>query len=476
MSGFQFSAKIFFLIMSISFGTLFVFLTPPIQVPDENIHFYRAYQLTDFDFLQVKQTIPASLEMLTKMSMDMFSFKNTQVDFSKLMQIQLKPEQTFKTWTFWYIIPYLPQSAGILIGRLLGAPPLVLLYLGRLFNLFFAIFLIYQAIRLIPLQKWTMVLLGLMPMSITQLASNSYDAMAIGLAFLSIAYFLHLKFASSAIITKKEFGNIFILCVLLGLCKPVYCCLGILFLVLPVNKIGSVKTYYKILVSLIIAMIIAPFSYSLLRNIVADDVPYEKVPWNNANLQLQFILHNFAAFLKTLFETCFIHLRTFYLDSFVGILGWLSCPLPKLLINSYLTILLISAVLDYKRKFKFNFKDKLIAFAIFTASVVAIELAIYLTWTSLGSGLVEGVQGRYFIPFSPLLFLVFFNNSLSKFFQRILTIVLNYTKYRNFSGIQFSRLTLKNRSIYASLAQVFIMLFVSGSLIITALTIYSKYY
>ena len=40
-----------FLVLALLFGTLFVLITPPFQGPDEPVHFYRATQIANVNFI-----------------------------------------------------------------------------------------------------------------------------------------------------------------------------------------------------------------------------------------------------------------------------------------------------------------------------------------------------------------------------------------------------------------------------------------
>jgi uncharacterized membrane protein len=47
--------------------------------------------------------------------------------------------------------------------------------------------------------------------------------------------------------------------------------------------------------------------------------------------------------------------------------------------------------------------QRLLAAVVAIASIVSIELSEYISWTAVGANVIEGVQGRYFIPIAPLL-------------------------------------------------------------------------
>src|SRR5262249_52958378 len=51
-------------------------------------------------------------------------------------------------------LAYVPQVLGITLGRILNLSPLLLMYLGRIFNLISWTFLIFTAIKTTPIYKW----------------------------------------------------------------------------------------------------------------------------------------------------------------------------------------------------------------------------------------------------------------------------------------------------------------------------------
>src|SRR6185369_9190918 len=62
-----------------------------------------------------------------------------------------------------------------------------------------------------------------------------------------------------------------------------------------------------------------------------------------------------------------------------------------------------------KNKFSFSPKQKIILLCAAFAAFVLLVLSQHLTWDCVGEGIVDTVQGRYFIPIFPILFLMFTN-------------------------------------------------------------------
>jgi uncharacterized membrane protein len=193
------SPEIIFLLFGLFFGTILVFVTPPFQAPDEGAHFKRAYQISSGQIVAKKRNgsvggvIPLSITKLENYFMRLAD-KKTKITYQEIidkMSIDLDPTETFfghfPNTSLYSPVPYLPQSIGIAIGRLLNFHTLNLLYLGRLLNLICWTLLTYLAIKITPILKWIFVLLSLMPMTIFLAASLSADPILISASFLLIA-------------------------------------------------------------------------------------------------------------------------------------------------------------------------------------------------------------------------------------------------------------------------------------------------
>jgi len=470
-----------YVILALVFGFSLVFLTPPLQVYDEINHFNRSYQLAELNIFQFDSTVPVSLMQLFndygKMTFD--TLKKTSIDeiFSH-KDVELNPQARLKVIVPHHIFPYFPQALGIFIGKKFNCSPVTLLYIGRIFNLLFSIALIYLAIRTAPILKWTFFLLGLMPMTLFLCASLSKDGMVISLAFLLIALFLRFAYDHQKEISTKDLFILFVVSFLVATTRSIYVILIGMFLLIPVYKIGSFKKYVLIFMGLAITVFLAtqiealkPLfqpkivdSTQLTMNLTSTpDTPstpaistFEYYRSDRPNIipkginfieQKNFILHNPIQYLGIMFNSLFIYRKDFYVESFVGMMGWYR-DLPKWHINLYLWILLITALLYSNKEIKIGLANKLIIVAIFIAGVVLIETGQYLIWTPVGQNYIEGVQGRYFIPYAPLLFLFLYNTSVGKYLNIILTKRGNRpVKTKRKSNIKQDSLIQNNRQI-----------------------------
>ena len=181
-----------FVLISLPSTLALVFLTPPFQVPDEHQHFYRAYQISELHIVGAGgesaggAVLPSSLP----------EFVEHFLGSRRMHPVrEIRPAPLAKTWlemerplnptrrefvgfgTVNYSpFPYVPQATAMGVGRLLEAPPLALLYLGRIANALIAIVLIAWALRWMPFGKPVAAVAALLPMAQYEYASVSPDA------------------------------------------------------------------------------------------------------------------------------------------------------------------------------------------------------------------------------------------------------------------------------------------------------------
>ena len=501
-----------YVVLALVFGLSLVFITPPLQTPDEQDHLNRAYQLAELNVFQYDSTVPASLIQL----FDTFGRLNfnplQKTSISEILaqrQVELNPQARKAIFARPFIFPYFPQALGMLIGKMVNSSPVTLLYMGRIFNLLFAIVIIFFAIRTAPLFKWVFFLLALMPMTLYLFASLSKDAMIISLSFLLIALFLRFAYDQQKKISTKDLVILFVASFLLATSRSVYAILIGMFLLIPVYRIGSLKKYITIFISLIIAVFLATqigalkplfqpkaadttqstSMRTLSPDALSDPEPtpierFERADRNripegvNFSEQKRFILNNPIQYVGILFNSLFISPKTAHLNSFVGKLGWLNKPLPKWHVNFYLLILIITALLFSNHDVKIGLTNKLIIASIFIVGVIFIETGLYLTWNPVGQDYIMDVQGRYFIPCAPLFLLLLYNTSLKEYLTTIFALrKLKTVKIKRKLLTKPVSMTQNNRQItlYNSL-YLLIVCFSVISLLSTAYAVLTGYY
>lgn len=408
-----------FRIIALTFGIIYIVVSPPITMPDEAGHFIRSFQIYQLNIFKARQTVPDFFFTLLD---DFFLYPDKKTEPKKIIagfDLKYQPEKYMEFWSYDLVIPYIPQAVGIWLGKTLNIPPLGWLYLGKIFSLLVAVMLISYAIRIIPVGKWILFFLGLMPMTLYQLASLSHDALTIGLTFLLTAMILKHIFSTSEVLRWPDFLLFFTVLILLALCKPPYFIVGLLFLLIPVKKFGSIKKYVIVIVLSILIMIFAFPSFYLIRGMITDtpllELPLMYAQMGVPNPQLEFLLHDVFGFVRVAINDVFFHHRNFYLISLYGNLSWLELPMPQIMGTAYFVPVILISFLTAEKNARLNWRAKTMILLVFSACILLILTASYLYFTPFGAKYITGVQGRYFIPIAPLFFLFIAAISLSAF-------------------------------------------------------------
>ena len=418
------TAETAFLLIAVVFGLLFVFVVPPTQAADETTHFYRAYQLSEGHILSTKVEqgygayLPRDVQTVSKQLFGnipshyerLFNYHQipgllkTKINSHDLVPVHLEGSTVYSP------VPYIPQILAIWVARIAWPSVALMYYLGRLANLLVWIALMYLAIRLWPYNKWSMFALALIPMSLSQGATMSPDALTNSLAFATIAgifYLAHKR--SEAKLTNRQLGLILLAIVLLALCKPVFFVLAPLVLILNRKQLGGRQRYLIFASITILAALIvtAVWNGAVSAYSVAIQHYYYPAPNVDKGRQLVHIIKHPLGFAYTLGRTYISSLGDLYVKSFIGRLGWWDVDMPIWLIAGTYTLMTLSIINREPKEPRFTRRQQLLSGAIFVAGFLAISGTLYLTLTPVGEHFIVGMQGRYFIPFTPLLIPVF---------------------------------------------------------------------
>jgi uncharacterized membrane protein len=386
-----------------------ILLTPPFQAPDENWHFYRAYELSELKIISEVRNgasgavLPDSLPGLVQQSVyskDEVLYPATPAPFAQTMSHASIPLNSsvrhfvaFPGSAYYSPLPYLPQALGIAVGRFFGLGPLGLLYLGRLFNCMTALGLVGFAVYTIPFAEEMILLVSLLPMSLYLYASLSADAALIGCALVFTALSLAAGVRGSwkawelavAAATAAVFCSV----------KPVYLPLllaGLVPHMFTRGKIASVIRSHAIILAVALGatvgwMILAHSSMTL--------------PLDGAHPseQMHLILHHPMVFVHALANSLgLLQIIGNYIET-VGVFGWLSVPISLWVVYILpLAGLVILSNIGIRTNVKFPLTSRLWLLALFLTSALLIYLAMYLLAANVGQDKVTGVQGRYFIP------------------------------------------------------------------------------
>lgn len=413
-----------FLFLGMIFGTAILLITPPFQVPDEAVHFYRAINISQGELAAEVQNgtaggvIPENaFQTGAQLAIYLAFNPQNKQSFEKLsFFLNLPPEPAKKRFvknhSIYTPVPYLAQAFGVGIGKVLYLPWLRTMYIARFTTLIFWLLCTYIAIKIIPVSKWLLVLLALSPMSLFQAASLSADSPTNALSFLFISLLLR-NSVENELDNRKLIATL-ILGILISSCKPIYIFLVFLFFLTPINRTNIKKYGATFTLSLLSSAGLIMLWMYLIKDVYTAfhswrELPPEQVV--SSSEQIKFILSHPLQYLGVMLNTTRMH-GTEILESFIGKLGWIDTPLPRWLLFSHSGMLLFYALTDSNKEIILSCWQKVVLSFVFFGSVVLTYTSIYITWTPVGNPTVQGLQGRYFIPIGILFFLLFYNRYL----------------------------------------------------------------
>lgn len=433
-----------FIVIAVTFGLLFALIIAPFHAEAEHQHFYRSYQISEGKIIADKQIVdcyghqfetylasttcvggmlPKSILTTAKITAgiqirqtplkkqnikDVIALLNLPLDSNNRIFIR------FPNASLYFPLPYFPQALGMAIGRIFNFSPLVLLYLGRIVNLLIWLLLVYLAIKITPIYKWLLVLLALTPMSLYQAASLSADALTNGLAFLLIAFIFKSAFKQQQI-TKLNLLVIVLLSLLLSLSKLAYWSIIFLFLVIPVKNFARKRQYFLTFIGVSVLSLAAVISWLIITQHL--NVPLRlDAPNVSTGERFIYIVNHPWKLLFLIGNTLYVYGLN-YLEQFIGGLGWGETKLPLWHVVSYGLVLVGVALYSHQKDVFVSPQQKLVSLIVAVVNIGLIFTLLYLTWTSLDSNVIHGIQGRYFIPVAPLLFLLFYNQKIKVNFK-----------------------------------------------------------
>lgn len=406
-----------FLLISLVFGFLYMFILPPFQSVDEASHFFRGYEIASGKFLAQKigentgDYLPVSLSKLesdyTFLIKNIDNKLNVNYIFdSSRLKLNKQDESfiDFKNSALYSPVTYLGQVPGMFVAKSFNLNPLSIFYFGRISNLLVFTLIVYFAIKTTPFYKFPMAILALMPMTLSLAGSLTSDVMVMGLNFLWVA--LLLKFLSAK--DKISGGQILALivtAVVLALSKSYFMLIPLIFLLTP-NRFKNIKNYFLCIFSVLF------FSVAgiLLWHIAVNGIYSDLNPMADFKGQIQFILaHPFAYFL--VFLKSLVIKTPRIIITMIGVLGWQDTRLDFITYILYPILIILAVMLEPKTEFKFkNWQLVLINFDVFF-SVGIIFASMYIMWSSLASPIIFGLNGKYFTPLVLPFLLIFYNKS-----------------------------------------------------------------
>lgn len=301
-------------------------------------------------------------------------------------------------------IVYLPAIIGFTVARLFSLGYYPMLMLGRLCMLAFYVFAASWAIKKIPVGKMALFLTALLPMSLHLAASLSYDAVILALSMMTFSYIVYLAYGEVETIRWKERLTMLVLAVLLASCKVgVYLPILLLLLLVPKAKFGGGKQKTWIFILILLASAVS----CVLMNLPSISLGTHSTRFLNdqgetlitSGWALQHPVEVLKMMLATVKREFFLWIRGAIGNS----LSWFTIRIRDWVVLGF-GLCLLSAILKEEgtEPITPTLKQRLLLLVPVILCGVMFLFGMLVWWTPQGATVIEGVQGRYFIPMIPL--------------------------------------------------------------------------
>ncbi|GFI26228.1 hypothetical protein IMSAGC012_01348 [Lachnospiraceae bacterium] len=404
-----------FLIAGSVLALLYLLLLPPISVPDEEAHFKQAYEYTNK--IMGIPAMPGKIRMDAEdfHAMQMFETTPSLPEYDRLKENMMKTGRESGTVEVPHTdtrapaVTYVPGIVGILAGRILGLNGLIVIYLGRICSIFAYLFMMYWFIRIMYFAKTAAFLIALLPMTIQQCCSYSYDSVVIEAAFLYIALLFRMMYEKKKVQKPQMFWYI-VFAALLAVSKGgTYMPLCFLTLLIP-SECFSEKKKKRMFIGCVAAVSAAAFLLGTLSSVLYVVNPtaeqLEGAYLAGENYGTAGLFSNPMEFVTLSVRTLFLNGDTF-LETMLGMqLGWLDVNVSRVVIYGMLAMLLLSfqQIADGSRPagYEVSGKEKLMYLTVIALSAGVVFVSMFISWTPRESVEIFGIQGRYFLPLLPL--------------------------------------------------------------------------
>lgn len=410
-----------FLILGGTYGIIFSITFPIFQTPDEYVHYWRAYNISQGE-IGVTRTeqgdggyLPAHLNELTLHgnTENLKSQPHEKIDLKDYMNIfKIEPTEEVRFYSMKYtdkyvFTSYIPQAVGIIIGRILNLPAAITFFLARITNLVVYLGVVYLGIKNIPKYKEALAIVALLPISLQQAASNSPDALLISSSLCAIGFIVKMR---ESTVTRRD------LCII-GLCIGIITLIKVPYVLIIFLMITGCKKYtFKDIMKnigmiLLILVPIVTLYFMWNKNYALTPIRGEGI----VNNTLFDILRNPLIFI----EVCINTLRgggDFVLNSMIAYLGWLDTLINPVMIKFYIVGILVWIIGSYKYNRDIIMKewiDRLLGVGLFFGIITVICMGIH-TWSPVGNSILVGIQGRYFVPILAILIIHIWGKTKSK--------------------------------------------------------------
>ena len=382
---------------------IYTFRIPPFEKPDEDLHFLRTVSVSRGNLLCKVDSNRRSVNLIPSAILDYVNGNDAPAsgkgNYVNEIHSCVLP-------FFYYLAPAAPVST--LMN--LDFPMDIVFYAGRSVNVIMALLILFVSLKNLPI-AYQLVSLYVFswPMVLYQVSSYSKDSYFIVLGLYIFNRFM--KAVISKTVGRAELVGFIAATIFFILARPQYAwfvCLLPITLHLHAPKKTKILNY-AVITATVLTILFSLFALiSQKVYLTPDNTNYALSFYAEINpgLQLEHVITHPLSFATTLVSTT-VGFFNFYIKSSIGIFGALDQPLPNYIYFFYIVVgALLVKVLSHEKHIDLFAKWRYALLLITSSTMFLLFFAMYLYGSPVGSPLIFGVQGRYFVNLVPLMIIL----------------------------------------------------------------------
>ena len=372
---------------------VFFLIFPLNDVPDEEAHFLRSFEVSCGQLMSKHKDDGGQIVMggnyLPRALLD-YDDVQAEISWDDVTYLSFSGASLYSPTN------YFPQALGMKIARVFTNNVSKIFYAGRLGAYLFFLFCCLLAIYWVPFGIRPFTIILLFPMTMQEGISLSADSITIGLSVLFFALVIRLA-SHNRKIRRIDMVLLLLIACLLALSKIVYIVLIFLIWLIPKEQFKN-KAHYRItMIAIPIVAVIVNGMWLMISSSYLTEFREGVAPGE----QVRFVLMNIPTYINTIVRTVWMN-GSLWISSAIGSsLGWFVIPVNGLVWIGFFCAYTVELAATRVSGIWNDVKKKMIVTFVLLSGCGLICTSLYVQWTDVGYELIEGIQGRYFIPLLP---------------------------------------------------------------------------
>ncbi|MBF6173446.1 DUF2142 domain-containing protein [Nocardia blacklockiae] len=424
------SAAVVFVVVAGIFGVAWATVTPPFWGHDEITQFGRSYQVAHGGFLPQRIAddrgvayggdIPLSIDGLMSYAFTDYNRRPAEPEPMAADRVSYRllgsaPVTTEATTPVWFTntaayspVPYVPAAVGIRLAQALDLDVSGMLLLTRLAGLLAYLVVVGGALWVLRglRVQWLAFAVAVLPIALFQAGTVTADTLTNALAVLVSCLLVKGLFLGTRL-SRAEVAVTLAATVALPLCKPTYVLLAMLTVLIPARQYGfsSWRRWIPWVCAALGAALFATWMKIAAPTGEGMGLMRPPAQWHSVRPgdQLKEILSHPFDFLGTFVDSIWLRDQRWF-TQFFGELGFAYIDVPAVSILACLLAFAVGLGIA-ERMTADRLRTWVVALTVL-ASIAMIYVTLYMSFTPVGYYLIDGVQGRYFVPLAIVAFAV----------------------------------------------------------------------